>query len=102
MTGKTEKQVSKRKGSKREFLRFLGVASTVGINFVVSTFVGFAIGYGLDKLFGTSYLKIIFLFFGIIAGFKYLFKIASKAKKYADSTEIEKSKFKNQNHGGKN
>jgi len=30
--------------------------------------VGFLIGYGLDKVFGTSFLKIIFLFLGVAAG----------------------------------
>ena len=30
--------------------------------------IGFLIGYGLDKLFGTGFLKIIFLFFGLAAG----------------------------------
>lgn len=80
MTDNTKQRHSPEKGSKREFIRFLGVASTVGINLVVSTVAGFAIGYGLDELFGTSYLKIIFLILGIIAGFKYLFKIALKLK----------------------
>jgi ATP synthase protein I len=32
-------------------------------------FVGYAIGYYLDKLFGTSFLYIVFLLFGIAAGF---------------------------------
>jgi ATP synthase protein I len=54
-------------------------ASSVGIHLVVSTFVGFAIGYGLDKLFGTSpYLTVIFLIIGIIAGFRELIRIAKK------------------------
>lgn len=57
-------------------------ASSVGINLVASTFVGLAIGYGLDKLFGTSpYLLIIFLVFGLISGFMNLVKIARKQDK---------------------
>ncbi len=57
-------------------------ASSVGIHLVVSTFVGFAIGYGLDKLFGTSpYLTVIFLIVGIIAGFMELVRIAKKQEK---------------------
>lgn len=31
--------------------------------------VGYAIGYGLDRLFGTSFLYIVFLLIGIAAGF---------------------------------
>ena len=34
----------------------------------VSVLVGFLIGYGLDKVFGTGFLKIIFLFLGVAAG----------------------------------
>lgn len=97
MAENRKEPVSSEKRSKREFFRFFGVASTVGINFVVSTFAGFAIGYVLDSIFGTTYLKIIFLVLGIIAGFKYLFKIASKAKKYEDVGSFEKSNSANQN-----
>jgi len=32
-------------------------------------FVGYAIGYYLDKAFGTDYLYIVFLLLGIAAGF---------------------------------
>ncbi len=77
------KKPVKEEPPKREFTRLLGIASTVGINFVVSTFAGVALGYGLDKWFGTSpYLTIIFLILGIIAGFKYFFKIALKTSKH--------------------
>jgi ATP synthase protein I len=31
--------------------------------------VGYAIGYGLDRLFGTSFFYIVFLLIGIAAGF---------------------------------
>jgi F0F1-type ATP synthase assembly protein I len=34
-----------------------------------STFVGYAIGYYLDKSFGTTWLKIVFLILGSVAGF---------------------------------
>ena len=60
-------------------------ASTVGLTLVLSTFVGLAIGYGLDylmdKWFGihtSPWLTIVFLFFGIIAGFRDLIRIAKK------------------------
>jgi len=68
------------KEKKRELFRYLGVASTVGINLVISTFIGFAVGYYLlDKYFDTfPWLTIIFTLLGIVAGFKYLFKVASK------------------------
>ena len=54
-------------------------ASTVGLNLVFGTFVGLAMGYGLDKLFNTSpWFTIIFLILGIIAGFRELVKMARK------------------------
>jgi ATP synthase protein I len=68
------------KEKKRELFRYMGVASTVGINLVISTFIGFAIGYYLlDKFFGTfPWLTVAFTLLGIVAGFKYLFKVASR------------------------
>ncbi len=57
-------------------------ASTAPLNLVVSTFVGLAIGYGLDSLFNTSpYLTIIFLILGIISGFRDLFRFARRQTK---------------------
>ncbi len=54
-------------------------AWSVGLNFVLSTFVGLGIGYWLDGLFKTSpWLTIIFLILGIVAGFKELFSLAKK------------------------
>ena len=75
-------------------LRQVFEASTVGIQLVVSTFAGLAIGYGLDKLFGTFYLKFIFLLLGIIAGFWEIFKVVKKQEEKdsgrTDSTDDSK------------
>lgn len=63
----------------RPLLRQLIDASSVGLQLVISTFVGFAIGYFLDRFFKTSpWLTIIFLITGIIAGFLELLRIARK------------------------
>jgi len=65
--------------AEKPFFRQLLQASTVGINLVLSTFVGLAIGYGLDSLFHSSpWLTIIFLILGIIAGFRELLRMAKK------------------------
>jgi len=81
MTGK-QKSASE-KDSKRELVRYLGMASTVGINLVATTVAGFAIGYWiLDRFFNSfPWFTIIFLLLGIAAGFKYLFKVAARANK---------------------
>ncbi len=92
-----KQQPSPKKEAKSEFFRLLGVASTVGINLVISTFIGLAMGWLLDnKVFNTSpWFTIIFLILGIAAGFKYLFKIVSKID---NNKESKNSKFKNQNY----
>ncbi len=59
-------------------LKQLMLASAVGLQLVFATFIGFAIGYGLDSLFGTRVLKWIFLVFGLIAGFRELFRFARR------------------------
>ena len=65
--------------AEKPFFKQLMQASTIGINLVLSTFVGLAIGYGLDHLFHTSpWLTIIFLIIGIITGFRELIRIAKK------------------------
>jgi ATP synthase protein I len=43
--------------------------------------VGFGIGYGLDKVFHTTFLKIVFLFLGVAAGVIDLFRELSKDDK---------------------
>lgn len=39
-----------------------------------STFVGYAIGYYLDKAFGTTWLQIVLLILGSVAGFVVLIR----------------------------
>jgi ATP synthase protein I len=49
--------------------------STLGLTLVFSTFIGLAIGLGLDKLLHTKpYLTIAFLVVGIVAGFVNIFR----------------------------
>jgi ATP synthase protein I len=43
--------------------------SSLAMVLPVSTFVGYGIGYWLDKRFGTTWLSILFLILGIVAGF---------------------------------
>ena len=70
----------------KPFFRQLLQASTIGLNLVFSTFIGLAIGYGLDSLFHSSpWLTIIFLLIGIIAGFRELLRIAKKQDNGSDT-----------------
>lgn len=52
---------------------------TIGTHMVASTFVGLAIGFFLDKWLGTKpWLLLLFLFVGIVAGFKNMYDEAMK------------------------
>lgn len=47
----------------------VGKYLNVGLLLPISTFVGFSMGYGLDLLFHTHWLRFVFLCLGTIAGF---------------------------------
>jgi len=53
---------------KDDLFRDLGKYYRVAFLLPASILVGFVIGYVLDKIFGTGFLKIIFLFLGVAAG----------------------------------
>ena len=80
MTNSAGQKPSDDREKKAEFFRYLGVASTVGINLVISTFIGFAIGYYLlDRTFHSfPWFTVLFTLLGIAAGFIYLFRITAK------------------------
>jgi len=49
--------------------RNIGKYASMALILPISTFVGYAIGYGLDMLFHTGWLRYIFLVLGTISGF---------------------------------
>ena len=53
----------------------------LGILLPASTLVGYAIGYGLDSLFGTKFLRIVFLVLGTVAGFVQFIRQVSREPK---------------------
>lgn len=57
-------------------------ASAIGMSLVLAIFIGFFIGYALDRYFGTNYVfKIIGLILGIIAGFRNVYLMGKKLEK---------------------
>jgi F0F1-type ATP synthase assembly protein I len=50
-----------------------------------STFVGYVIGYLLDRWLATGFLKIVFLILGIASGFLSLIRELSREAKRIDS-----------------
>ena len=63
---------------KTNWLRDIGILSSIAMLFACCVLVGYVIGYYLDKLFHTNYLTLLFLFLGIIAGFLELFRLLQK------------------------
>ena len=62
-------------GERARWVRSMGVVSTLGITLVVSTLIGFVVGHYLDRWLSTSpWLTIVFLLFGIVAGFVQIFR----------------------------
>ena len=65
-----------------EILRQFGLLGTVGLHLVLGTFTGLAIGYYLDRALGTNpWLTLVFLGFGIAAGFVNLFRVMQRQRK---------------------
>jgi Uncharacterized protein conserved in bacteria len=63
-------------------MELLSTAGTIGLQLVVSTFIGLAMGYFLDKWLGTSpWLLVIFLLLGIVAGFRDVFLEVQRIQK---------------------
>ncbi len=60
-------------------IRQLGKVSLIGIEMVVSTFIGLVMGIFLDRKFETEPIfTIVFLIVGIIAGFRNVFREIKK------------------------
>jgi ATP synthase protein I len=69
----------------KKYWESLGTASIMGLHVVSGTVVGLAMGYYLDKWLGTKpWLLLIFLVFGIIAGFRNMFQELKKITKDDD------------------
>jgi ATP synthase protein I len=68
--------------SKKEVVRSLMGYSTLGIEMGLCVAIGIALGYFLDRWFGTyPYLSIICMIFGVLAAFKTIFVLLKKIEK---------------------
>ncbi|MCC7497031.1 MAG: AtpZ/AtpI family protein [Bryobacterales bacterium] len=65
-------------GDERNSWRMMGNYLSLGMMLPLCTLIGYAIGYFLDKLFQTRFLYLVFLLFGIAAGFIELIRQLSK------------------------
>ena len=67
---------------KYQILRQFALLGSIGLHLVLGTFAGLAIGYFLDRTFTTSpWLTLIFLAFGVAAGFTNLFRVTRRQQK---------------------
>ena len=73
--------MDKRKADKRASFQQLSSLIGVGLVFPISIVIGYGIGYYLDRWLGTTYLKIVFLLFGIASGFVSFFRSISAAER---------------------
>jgi len=62
----------------RSLLALAGEYISLGLLLPAATVVGYGIGYMLDNALGTSFLKPVFLVFGIVAGFVQLIRKVQK------------------------
>ncbi len=66
----------------RRYLRELGYFSTIGLSVALSIFIGLGIGVYLDRRWGTSpWLTLLFLVFGIAAGYRNIGLAIKKSRK---------------------
>ena len=69
-------------GNRKEMMKMLGIFGTVGIHVSACVFIGLGIGYYLDqKVFDgktSPWLTMIFLAFGIVAGFRHLYQMSKR------------------------
>lgn len=74
---------------RRLLIKSMGFLSGLGISIVAATLIGLAMGYYLDRWFGTDpWLKLIFLGFGIAAGFRNVYILTERElrRQQAEST----------------
>jgi F0F1-type ATP synthase assembly protein I len=66
------------KPPQRTFWVQVGEYTSLAFMLPVSTVIGYAIGYALDRALGTGFLKAVFLVLGIAAGFVQLIRQVTK------------------------
>ncbi len=58
----------------------LGKYLNLALLLPISTLVGFVIGYGLDAIFHTGWIRFVFLVVGALAGFVEAFRVLTQEK----------------------
>ncbi|HWF10997.1 MAG TPA: AtpZ/AtpI family protein [Bryobacteraceae bacterium] len=58
--------------------RSIGKYMNLALLLPISTFVGYLIGYGLDHLFHTAWIRYVFLVLGLVAGFVETYRVLTE------------------------
>lgn len=69
----------------KSFVAAAAEYSSLALLLPVSTFVGYLIGYWLDRAFGTHWLYLLFLILGIAGGFTQLIRQIMRDSSDADT-----------------
>ncbi|MDZ4185947.1 MAG: AtpZ/AtpI family protein [Desulfuromonadales bacterium] len=70
------------KEQRRQLIKSMGFLSGLGISMVAATLIGLAIGYYLDRWLGTTpWMTLVFLCFGIVAGFRNVYILTDRELK---------------------
>ena len=92
---------------KKGFAEYFGISdsamrlSSLGLTLVFSTFIGFGLGWFLDKLLKTRpFLTILLLLLGIVAGFVNVYR-SVKAEQETDQEDEDEYTDNPKNSGGK-
>ncbi len=76
---------------KKETIASLMTYGTLGLEMGISLAIGLAMGYYLDRYFGTApILTIIFMIFGLIAGMRRLYTLWKKMEREEDEGDDSK------------
>ncbi|MDY6853895.1 MAG: AtpZ/AtpI family protein [Thermodesulfobacteriota bacterium] len=68
--------------NKKKLIREIGRYGTIGLEMVISVVIGLLFGWWMDSLLHTKpWLTLVFMLFGVAAGFKGLFRVLKLVKK---------------------
>jgi ATP synthase protein I len=84
------------KSQKYKHSESMGLAYLMGVHLVSGVIVGLVMGYYLDKYFGTKpWLTLLFLIFGIIAGYRNMFREMKRIQKSEAEADARNDDEKN-------
>ena len=79
---------------KRQLMKSLSFLSSLGISMVAASFIGLFIGVYLDKWLDTKpWMTMIWLGFGIAAGFRNIFILTRRAMREQDQNGDQNQKY---------